>query len=131
MTSLSPRTLFTCIAVFFCSIAILTVINHRPAYASSADARAHGAAIFHTSGCERCHSITGVGGDRAPDLGSVGQRRGSNKIKLQILKGGHGMPPFEAVLKKDEVQDLVAFLTSCRTDTPPGCRQWMPAQPPQ
>jgi mono/diheme cytochrome c family protein len=97
----------------------------------AADARQHGAAVFRAAGCERCHSIIGVGGDRAPDLGTVGQRRAPHQIKLQILKGGHGMPPFGEVLRKDEVQDLVTFLASCRTETPPGCRQWMPSQAPQ
>jgi hypothetical protein len=36
------------------------------------------------------------------------------------------MPPFGSILSKDEVKDLVIFLTSCRTETAPGCRQWMP-----
>lgn len=90
-----------------------------------------GAVDFHTKGCERCHRITGVGGDRAPDLGSVGLRRNAHQIKLQILNGGHGMPPFGDVLSKKEVDDLVSFLTSCRTDTPPGCRELIPAQPSQ
>lgn len=112
-------------------VCIFGMAHHSSAYASSNDAHERGASIFHTKGCERCHSVTGVGGDRAPDLGSVGQRRGSSQIKTQILKGGHGMPPFEGVLARSEVKDLVAFLIACRTDTPPGCRKWMPAQSPQ
>jgi mono/diheme cytochrome c family protein len=102
--------------------------DRRSAYASSASDREHGALVFHKSGCEQCHSITGVGGDRAPDLGSVGQRRDPASIKAQILKGGHGMPPFAKVLSKEEVKALVAFLAACRSDAAPGCRQWMPPQ---
>lgn len=34
------------------------------------------------------------------------------------------MPPFGRVLTRDEVGDLVTFLTSCRTDAAPGCRSW-------
>jgi mono/diheme cytochrome c family protein len=120
-----------CAALCAFSIAILVFTIHPIAYASSEEARERGAVAFHTKGCEQCHSIAGVGGDRGPDLGSVGQRRGASQIKVQILKGGHGMPPFEGVLTKDEVKDLVVFLTSCRADTAPGCRQWMPPQSPQ
>ena len=76
-----------------------------------------------------CHSITGVGGKRAPDLGSVGLRRNARQIRKQIMGGGHGMPPFGEVLTKNEVNDLVAFLTSCRSDEAPGCRNWDAAQP--
>jgi len=131
MTSPFRRAVGLCAALAACSILVLASADHPVTYASSADIRASGASIFHTKGCERCHSITGVGGDRAPDLGSVGQRRGPSQINAQILKGGHGMPPFEGVLARSEVKDLVAFLIACRTDTPPGCRKWMPAQSPQ
>jgi len=128
MMSPFRRALSACILFLSCSIAILIVANRLEVYASSASARDRGANIFHTKGCEHCHSITGVGGDRAPDLGNVGQRRDARQIKTQILKGGHGMPPFEDVLTKSDVKDLVAFLTSCRTDSAPGCRQWTAAQ---
>jgi mono/diheme cytochrome c family protein len=114
----------------FCTI-VSAFANRPVVYASNSDARERGAIAFQTKGCERCHAITGVGGDRAPDLGSVGQRRAPNQIKTQILQGGHGMPPFGKVLSKDEVKDLVAFLTTCRTDAAPGCRQLIPAEAPQ
>jgi len=84
--------------------------------------------VFHTRGCERCHAIQGVGGDRAPDLATVGKRRTASQIKTQVISGGHGMPPFGEVLSKDEVKDVVKFLSSCRTKDAPGCRQWMPAE---
>lgn len=93
-------------------------------HAAGPSAQQRGAQDFHTQGCERCHSITGVGGDRAPDLGSVGVRRSPGLIRRQILRGGHGMPPFAKVLPTREVDDLVAFLSSCHTDQPPGCRTW-------
>ncbi len=131
MTIPFRRAVSACIIFLACSIAVLIVVSRPVAYASNADARDHGASVFHTKGCERCHSITGVGGDRAPDLSSVGQRRGASQIKKQILKGGHGMPPFKDVLTEGEVKDLVAFLTSCRSNSAPGCRQWTVAQTPQ
>jgi mono/diheme cytochrome c family protein len=112
-------------------IIVVNLMRWPAASASNGNAGERGAVYFQTKGCERCHSITGVGGDRAPDLGSVGLRRGTHQIKTQILKGGRGMPPFSDVLTKDEVKALVAFLASCRTDTAPGCRQWITARSPQ
>jgi mono/diheme cytochrome c family protein len=131
MPSHSRRAVICSISLFACSILIFFFLNRSFAHASSADARERGATAFHTKGCESCHSITGVGGDRAPDLGSVGQRRKTDQIRAQILKGSKSMPPFEGVLSKDEVKDLVAFLTSCRTDVAPGCREWTASSNPQ
>lgn len=120
-----------CIALIAGFLIAFISADRSSAYASNADERERGAAVFHTKGCERCHSITGVGGDRAPDLSSVGLHKSARQIKDQILQGGHGMPPFEHVLTKDEVKDLVALLTSCRSETAPGCRDWTAPQSPQ
>jgi mono/diheme cytochrome c family protein len=115
--------------VFLACLTISFFTSKAPAaHASDGDPRERGAIDFHTKGCERCHSISGIGGDRAPDLESVGSRRKADQIKSQVLNGGHGMPPFKGILTKDEVNDLVSFLASCRTGKVPGCRQWMPAQ---
>lgn len=114
-----------------CLFIALIIVNHPVAHASKAEERDHGALLFHSHGCERCHSITGVGGDRAPDLSSVGERRSADQIRKQILNGGNGMPPFKDIFSKGEVRDLVAFLNSCRTTSPPGCRQWPASQPAQ
>lgn len=98
--------------------------------AAKSPAQERGAAIFQNSGCLRCHSITGVGGTRAPDLGKVGLRRSPVQIRKQIVHGGHGMPPFGDVLSTRKIDAIVQFLRSCRTDTPPGCRTWeAPATP--
>jgi mono/diheme cytochrome c family protein len=113
------------------SLLAFTVADRQTAQASDTADGHRGALVFHTQSCERCHSITGVGGDRAPDLGSVGKRLRPNQIKTQILQGGHGMPPFHHVLTNDQVKDLVVFLASCRTDAPPGCREWAAPPPPQ
>src|SRR5271165_1496461 len=104
MTSPFRRALSACLALFAFSAIVFVFANRPIAYASNSDARQRGAIAFQTKGCERCHAITGVGRDRAPDLGSVGQRRAQSKIKTQILKGGHGMPPFKKVLSKDVVK---------------------------
>jgi mono/diheme cytochrome c family protein len=124
------RRYFSFCALLF-GIAVFIHFSASPhiVHASSSAAHRRGAYLFETAGCERCHSITGVGGVRAPDLGNVGLKRGAGRIRKQIMNGGHGMPPFGKVLKKDEVDDLVDFLMSCRTKTAPGCRQWMPILP--
>jgi mono/diheme cytochrome c family protein len=127
MMSPFRRAMSVCLPLLLCAVIFLTVTDRTAVRASASDPRERGAAVFHSRGCERCHSIAGVGGDRAPDLGSVGAERDARQIKTQILKGGHGMPPFADVLSKDEVKDLVAFLTACRSKTAPGCGQWLPA----
>ncbi len=124
MTSLFPRVFLACPLLLTLTILVFVPDNHA-AHASNADARQSGAVVFQTKGCERCHAIFGVGGDRAPDLGKVGQRKTANQIRMQIVNGGHGMPPFGKVLSKSEVKDVVVFLTSCKTEAAPGCRQWM------
>lgn len=124
MTSLLGRTAgFGLILLSF--VLLISAPAHHGVHAASVNARQRGALVFQSKGCERCHSILGVGGDRAPDLGKVGARKSSAQIKQQVINGGHGMPPFGNVLSKDEVKDVAAFLASCQSAAAPGCRQWM------
>jgi len=76
---------------------------------------AGGARFFETKGCQYCHAISGSGGQRGPDLTTVGDRLSPQLITLRILNGGHNMPPFASTLKPDEVTALVAFLQSRKT----------------
>ena len=108
---------------------LVAIIFAKGLHAANEDGRQRGAAVFQTRGCERCHSILGVGGDRAPDLGNVGHRKTASQIRMQVVNGGHGMPPFGKVLSKDEVKDVVRFLASCKSETAPGCREWMQPEP--
>jgi mono/diheme cytochrome c family protein len=87
------------------------------ASAASNDERA-GAAVYAQSGCQHCHTMRQVGGSKGPDLSGVGRRLKKEKIRTQIMQGGHEMPPFGDVLRRSEVDDLVAYLHSCR-DKPP------------
>jgi mono/diheme cytochrome c family protein len=105
-------------------ISALLIAGTQAGFAADQQARERGSSVFQTHGCLRCHSITGVGGDRGPDLGSVALRRGPGQIRRQIVHGGHGMPPFGGVLNRREIDDLVEFLSSCRSDEAPGCRTW-------
>ena len=79
---------------------------------SSAPEIINGAQLFHTRGCENCHRIGGQGGNRGPDLSSVGDRLTKQQITLRILNGAYNMPAFASSLKPDQVQALVTFLES-------------------
>jgi len=76
--------------------------------------RDHGAALFASSGCLHCHSIGDVGGHRGPDLSDVGRTTRKTAIRRQIINGSNIMPPFRDVLAPAEINDLVAYLRSCR-----------------
>jgi mono/diheme cytochrome c family protein len=84
------------------------------AYASSRDQRAHGAAVFTANGCAHCHRMGNTGGKKGPDLSGVGRKLSRTQIHDQILKGGNEMPSFADDLDRNEVDDLVVYLRSCR-----------------
>lgn len=126
MSTVPRRYFWMGVCLLAMAASVLFCADHRVVHAANISARQRGAYLFETAGCMRCHSITGVGGVRAPDLGNIGLKANAGRIKKQILRGGLRMPPFGKVLKKDQVDDLIEFLTSCRTKTAPGCRQWMP-----
>jgi mono/diheme cytochrome c family protein len=87
-----------------------------PAFASSAKQR--GATVFVDNGCQHCHTIHGQGGTKGPDLSGVGRTLNKTQIRSQITQGGRQMPPFADILKASEVDDLVAYLHSCRDKKP-------------
>jgi mono/diheme cytochrome c family protein len=95
-------------------ILVLATTACLTASASSSKQRDSGAAIFAQTGCQHCHTIEHNGGTKGPDLSGVGLRLSAAQIKKQILGGGRQMPSFQEMLKKSEVDDLVAYLRSCR-----------------
>ncbi|MBB5339928.1 c-type cytochrome [Tunturiibacter gelidoferens] len=97
-------------------ILALAASYYLPASAESAKQR--GAAIFVDNGCQHCHTIRKVGGIKGPDLSGVGHTLNKAQIRTQILKGGREMPSFADILKATEVDDLVAYLHSCRDKKP-------------
>jgi len=82
--------------------------------ASSRIQRARGASIFNASGCAHCHSIQGTGGKKGPDLSGVGRRMNKDQMRKRISEGSNRMPPFGDDLQKKELEDLIAYLRSCR-----------------
>jgi mono/diheme cytochrome c family protein len=84
------------------------------AFASSRGKRERGAAVFQATGCQHCHTINHAGGHKGPDLSDVGKRMKKSAMRQQILNGSKIMPPFKDVLSPEEIDDLIAYLHSCR-----------------
>ncbi|THF87422.1 c-type cytochrome [Deinococcus sp. KSM4-11] len=111
-----------CVAV----IASLTAVGLREPWLPALDAPAlpaatvhsrdpavwRGAALWHTESCEACHRIGGLGGQRGPELSTVGARLNADQLTLRIQNGGRGMPAYAGVLSTQQLTDLVAFLHS-------------------
>jgi mono/diheme cytochrome c family protein len=91
----------------------LAATSSLPAFAAPS-AKQRGATVFADNGCQHCHSIRRNGGTKGPDLSGIGSLLSKTQIRLQIIQGGHQMPSFADVLQKTEVDDLVAYLHSCR-----------------
>ncbi len=93
---------------------ILITVAIPATHASSRSEREHGAELFKSSGCVHCHTIDGTGGNKGPDLSSVGRVASTTVIRKHIVDGGKSMPAFGEVLQPNEIDDLVAYLRSCR-----------------
>ena len=102
------------------TLGALLVVSSRPSlqihavHASVATDRAAGRALFAEKGCEHCHGVDGIGGDKGPNLSGVGRTRKPAEISTQILHGGDAMPSFADVLTPDDVKLLVDYLAAKR-----------------
>jgi ubiquinol-cytochrome c reductase cytochrome b subunit len=76
---------------------------------------ARGADLFKQEACLACHTMAGQGGARGPDLTAVGDRLTSQELTWRILYGGNNMPAYGQTLAPDELDALVAFLSSRRS----------------
>lgn len=93
---------------------LLMVAFASVAFASSRGKRARGASVFEVTGCRHCHTIDGAGGHKGPNLSGVGRRLSKAALRQQIMRGGKAMPAFGNVLDPGEIDDLIAYLHSCR-----------------
>lgn len=53
---------------------------------------AGGAKVFYDKGCEFCHTVSGLGGIRGPDLSFVGDRLTRDQMATRIFSGAANMP---------------------------------------
>ena len=95
-------------------VLVIVIVCTLDGNASSRSQRARGASIFNSSGCAHCHSISGIGGKKGPDLSGVGRRLNKAQMRKQIDEGSKRMPPFGDDLQEKELKDLIAYLRSCR-----------------
>jgi ubiquinol-cytochrome c reductase cytochrome b subunit len=73
---------------------------------------ARGAKLFYDKGCEFCHSISGYGGLRGPDLSYAGDRLTRDQMLTRLYSGAANMPSYAGKLTPQELNDLIAFLKS-------------------
>jgi ubiquinol-cytochrome c reductase cytochrome b subunit len=77
-----------------------------------------GARLFEEKSCLNCHLIEGHGGRRGPELSHIAGKLTKNDLTIRIVNGGVNMPAFGAMLKAEEIDDLVAFLQTRKTQRP-------------
>jgi len=71
-----------------------------------------GAGLFTERGCIFCHSISGHGGHRGPDLTTVGNRLTEQQMIIRVTNGGYNMPGYGSILTSAELSRIVSFLQS-------------------
>ncbi len=79
-----------------------------------------GAVMFQNKDCRNCHALEGRGGQRGPDLTTVGTRLTRDQLIDQVSNGtpgGGNMPAYGKQLTPAEMTCLTEFLVSLR---PPG-----------
>lgn len=71
-----------------------------------------GVKLFYNKGCLYCHTINHYGGKAGPNLTSIGNRLSQQELKIRIVNGGTNMPSYGGILSKDELNKIVAFLST-------------------
>lgn len=77
-----------------------------------------GAVVFNTKGCLYCHTVSGYGGTRGPNLSDVGSRLTKDEMMIRVLNGGYNMPAYADSLTPQQAESAVEFLSS-RGSPPP------------
>ena len=71
-----------------------------------------GAGIFHSHGCQYCHTVMGRGGNWGPDLTNATDRLAPGVLTDRILNGIGEMPAYRAELTAGELAAILAFLSA-------------------
>ncbi|MCX6022668.1 MAG: cytochrome b N-terminal domain-containing protein, partial [Chloroflexi bacterium] len=81
---------------------------------------ARGTQVFNVQACHACHSIGDSGGGvYGPALTTVGGRFSREQLVTTILHGRGNMPGYAGTISPDDLDALVAFLTTLRGTLPP------------
>jgi ubiquinol-cytochrome c reductase cytochrome b subunit len=80
------------------------------------DISKQGADLFYHKGCLYCHTISDYGGKRGPDLSTVSDRLTPDELKIRIVNGGKYMPPYGPSLSSDELNKIISFLKTRKTE---------------
>ncbi len=81
-----------------------------------------GAAVFQNKQCRNCHSLGGAGGERGPALDDIASRMTYDQLVRQVIQGGGNMPAYAKQLNPAEVDSLVSFLITLKTEGVPAVR---------
>ncbi len=73
---------------------------------------ADGARLFYSKGCEFCHTVSGYGGIRGPDLTYAGDRMTPAQMTTRIFSGATNMPSYTGNMSPEELSSILAFLES-------------------
>lgn len=73
-----------------------------------------GVNVYEQYGCITCHQIGSSGGNRGPALDHVGSRLDHDQLVIQILRGRGNMPAYADIVKPEQTEALVAFLSALK-----------------
>lgn len=58
-----------------------------------------GVHLFYIKGCQYCHNINHYGGNKGPDLTTVGNRLSAEQLQIRIVSGGDNIPSYGGCIK--------------------------------